>query len=209
MTAALQNSQNESWRFDYTGTDCVIFGNANEKTQYWYVKPDDKESYGNDLHYQIMNYADKNLALTHSNSGVVLAAWNGSNAQKWLLNAVGLQGFGCYCKDMNGKEKACNIGGTLGKTVEGTTFDALKAACTKNEACTIVITKNISKTGTYQKDGNGRYRFTDAKIYVNPNKTVIGSYSAHALYNVFFQTFGENYGPGHDIILRNIEISHD
>lgn len=238
VTAALQNTQNESWRFDYTGTDgsgsyyrivnqasgrvltpmgysarvgtdCVIFGNTNEKAQYWYVKPVDKDSYSNDLHYQILNYADKNLALTSSNSGVMLAAWNGGNAQKWLLNAVGLQGFGGYCKDMSGREKACNIGGTLGKTVEVSTFDELKAACTNNETCTVVITKNISKTGTYQKDGNGRYRFTDAKIYVNPNKTIIGSYGAHSLYNVFFQTFGENYGPGHDIILRNIEISHD
>ncbi|MBR4201744.1 MAG: RICIN domain-containing protein [Oscillospiraceae bacterium] len=237
VTAALQNSQNESWRFDYTGTDsngsyyrivnqasgrvltpmgysvtaeteCVIFGNTNDKTQYWYVNPVDKDSYGNNLHYQILNYANKKLALTNG-SQITLSTYSGSNAQKWLLNAVGLQGFGGYCKAMNGKEKACNLGGTLGKTVEVSTFDELKAACTNNETCTVVITKNISKTGTYSKDGNGRYRFTDAKIYVNPNKTIIGSYGAHSLYNVFFQTFGENYGPGHDIILRNIEISHD
>lgn len=236
-TAAMQNTQNESWRFDYTGTDsngcyyrivnqasgrvltpmgysltdgtdCVIFGNENEKSQYWYVKAVDKDSYGSDLHYQILNYADKNLALTNGNQ-ITLQKYSGSSTQKWLLNAVGLQGFGGYCKDMNGKEKACNLGGTLGKVVEVSTLDELKAACTNNETCTIVITKNISKTGTYQKDGNGRYRFTDAKIYVNPNKTIIGSYGAHSLYNVFFQTFGENYGPGHDLIFRNIEISHD
>ena len=109
----------------------------------------------------------------------------------------------------NGREKACNLGGALGRVIQVGSFDELKAACTSSEACTIVITKNISKTGSYTKDGNGRYRFADAKIYVNPNKTIIGSYSAHSLYNVFFQTFGENYGPGHDLIFRNIEISHD
>ena len=111
---------------------------------------------------------------------------------------------GSHCR-----EKACNLGGALGRVIQVGSFDELKAACTSSEACTIVITKNISKTGSYTKDGNGRYRFADAKIYVNPNKTIIGSYSAHSLYNVFFQTFGENYGPGHDLIFRNIEISHD
>lgn len=238
VTAALQNNMNENWRFDYTGTDsngsyyrivnaatgrvltpmnysadagteCVIFGNENDKSQYWYVNSVDKDSYGNNLHYQITNYTDKNAALTDTSGRITLSAYSGSSAQKWLLNAAGLQGFGGYCKDMNGKEKACNLGGTLGKVVEVSDFDQLKAACTNNETCTVVITQNISKTGTYTKDGNGRYRFTDAKIYVNPNKTVVGSYGAHALYNVFFQTYGENYGPGHDLIFRNIEISHD
>ena len=238
VTAALTNTQNENWRFDYTGTDsngsfyrivnmgtgrvltpmqysvtegteCVIFGNANEASQYWYVRAVDKDSYGNDLHYQIVNYTNTELALTSTNNKITLARYSGSNTQKWLLNAVGLQGFGGYCKDMNGREKACNLGGALGRVIQVGSFDELKAACASSEACTIVITKNISKTGSYTKDGNGRYRFADAKIYVNPNKTIIGSYSAHSLYNVFFQTFGENYGPGHDLIFRNIEISHD
>ena len=238
VTAALQNNMNENWRFDYTGTDgngsfyrivnaatgrvltpmnysadagteCVIFGNENDKSQYWYVNPVDKDSYGNSLHYQITNYTDKNAALTDANGRITLSAYSGSNAQKWLLNAAGLQGFGGYCKDMNGKEKACNLGGTLGKVVEVSNFDQLKAACTNHETCTIVIAQNISKTGSYGKTNEGRYKFADAKIYINPNKTVVGSYGAHALYNVFFQTFGENYGPGHDLIFRNIEISHD
>ena len=238
VTAALQNNMNENWRFDYTGTDgngsyyrivnaatgrvltpmnysadsgaeCVIFGNENDKSQYWYVNPVDKDSYGNNLHYQITNYTNKSAALTESNGRITLSAYSGSNAQKWLLNAAGLQGFGGYCKDMNGKEKACNLGGTLGKVVEVSTFDQLKTACTNNETCTIVITNNISKTGSYGKTNEGRYKFTDAKIYVNPNKTIVGSYGAHSLYNVFFQTYGDNYGPGHDLIFRNIEISHD
>ncbi len=238
VASELKNTQNENWRFDYVGsnsngsfyrivnmgtgkpltpmnystdngTECVIFGYENDPTQAWYVIPVDQDSYGNNLHYKIVNYANTNVALTNTNNRITLSTYSGSSTQKWLLNAVGLQGFAAYCKDMSGREKACDIGGALGRVVEVTTFDELKTACTSTETCTIVISKNISKTGTYTTDDNGRYRFNDAKIYMQPNKTVIGSYSANALYNVFFQTYDTNYGPGHNIILRNIEISHD
>lgn len=238
VVSELKNTLNESWRFDYVGTDnngsfyritnmgtgrvltpsgysvtegspCIIFGSENAKSQHWYVIPVDKDSYGTDLHYKIVNYENTSLAVTNSNNKIILSSYNGKNEQKWLLNAVGEQGFAGYCKDTNGKVKACNIGGTLGKVVEVQSFDELKAACTSKESCTIVITKNISKTGSYSKDSNGRYRFNDAKIYIQPNKTVVGSYAAHSLYNVYFTTYNKNYGPGHNIILRNIQISHD
>lgn len=233
-----KNTQNENWRFDYVGTDskgsfykitnmgtgrlitpmnysveegssCVIFGSESAVSQHWYVIPVDKDSYGTDLHYKIVNYSNTSLALTNSGNKIKLSSYSGKNEQKWLLNAVGEQGFGGYCKDMNGREKASDIGGTLGKTVEVSNFDELKAACTSSDPCTIVITKNISKTGTYKKDGNGRYRFSDAIIYMQPNKTVVGSYGAHSLYNVYFRTYNKNYGPGHNLIFRNIQISHD
>ena len=233
-----KNTQNENWRFDYVGTDnngsyykitnmgtgrqitpmgynvsegtqCVIFGSESARSQHWYVIPVDKDGYGTALHYRIVNYDNTSLALTNSSNKVVLSSYSGKNEQKWLLNAVGEQGFAGYCKDTNGKVKASNIGGALGKVVEVQSFDQLKSACTSTEPCTIVITKNISKTGSYSKDGNGRYRFNDAKIYLQPNKTIVGSYAAHSLYNVYFTTYNKNYGPGHDIIIRNIPISHD
>lgn len=238
VASELKNTLNESWRFYYVGTDnngsfyritnmgtgrvltpsgysvtdggsCIIFGNEGARSQYWYVISVDKDSYGTDLHYRIVNYGNTSLALTNSSNKIVLSSYSGKNEQKWLLNAVGEQGFAGYCKDTNGKVKASDIGGALGKVVEVQSFDELKAACTSKEPCTIVITKNISKTGTYTKDGNGRYRFNDAKIYMQPNKTVVGSYAAHSLYNVYFTTYNKNYGPGHNIILRNIQISHD
>ena len=238
VASELKNSQNENWRFDYVGTDskgsfykltnmgtgrlltpigynavegtsCVIFGSESEKTQHWYVVPIQKDSYGHDLYYKIVNYENTDMALTNSGNKLVISKYSGRNEQKWLLNSVGLQGFAGYSKDMSGRVKACDIGGALGKVVEVQNFDQLKAACTSTDPCTIVITKNISKTGTYTKDSNGRYRFKDAIIYMQPNKTVIGSYGANSLYNVYFQTYNETYGPGHDIILRNIRISHD
>ena len=233
-----KNTQNENWRFDYVGTDsngsfykitnmgtgrlitpmnysvtegssCVIFGSESAVSQHWYVIPVDKDGYGTDLHYKIVNYSDTSLALTNSGNKIKLSSYSGKDEQKWLLNAAGEQGFGGYCKDMNGREKASDIGGTLGKIIEVSDFDELKAACTSTEPCTIVITKNISKTGTYKKDSNGRYRFSDAYIYMQPNKTVVGSYGAHSLYNVYFRTYNSNYGPGNNLIFRNIQISHD
>lgn len=239
-TWTTNGSQNENWRFDYTGTNsvgsffritnmgtgrlltplgysvtegtsCVIFGSENKSSQYWYVTAVEQDKYGNDLYYKITNYDDSNMALTYNakDNNITLSKYTGAGNQKWLINASGLQGFAGYCKDSDGNVKASAIGGLLGETVEVTTFDELKKACSDDTPRTIVITKDISKTGKYTTTNTGRYQFSDARIYLHPNKTIIGSYSANSLYNVYFQTYEGNYGQGHNIILRNIEISHD
>ena len=171
----------------------VVVASELKNTQHWYVVPVQKDSYGHDLYYKIVNYENTDMALINSGNKLVISKYSGRNEQKSLLNSVGLQGFAGYSKDMSGKVKACDIGGALGKVVEVQNFDQLKAACTSTDPCTIVITKNISKTGTYTKDSNGRNRFKDAIIYMQPNKTVIGSYGANSLYNVYFQTYNETY----------------
>lgn len=193
------------------GTQAVIYGSESAVSQHWYVTAVAQDSSGTDLYYKITNYSANDLALTYQadSNTVTLSKYTGADSQKWLINSAGLQGFAGYAKDMNGKAKASDIGGLLGETVEVTTFDELKAACGDAEPRTIVITKDISKTGTYTKDSNGRYGFADARIYLWPNKTIIGSYAAHSLYNVYFRTYGGNYGQGSNIIIRNIEISHD
>jgi len=238
VASELKNTQNENWRFDYVGTDskgsfyrivnmgtgqpltpmnystdentnCVIFGYTGEKAQHWYVIPVEQDKYGNDLYYKIVNYTNTDIALTNSSNKIKLSKYAGNSNQKWLLNPAGLQGFGGYAKDMSGNVKAAVLGGTLAKIVEVTTFDELKAACTSVEPMTIVITKDITAKGNYTKDSNGRYRFNDGIIYMQPNKTVVGSYGAHSLYNVYFRTYNENFGPGHNLIFRNMEIKHD
>ncbi len=243
VLSALQNTHNENWRFDYVGTDsvgsyykitnaatgrllsplgynvaagtgCVIFGNENHTAQHWYVIPVSQDSRGDNLHYKIVNYDDTNMALTVSSDRISLAAYSASSAQHWLLNPAGLQGFGGYCKEMNGSEKAAVLGGTLGKIVEVDTFDELKAACTSAEPCTVLITKNISgATSGYEKveayDGNYRYIMRDNYIYLTPNKTIIGSYGANKLTNVYFRTYEGNWGQGNNIIIRNITLEHD
>ncbi|MGN1225247.1 MAG: RICIN domain-containing protein [Ruminococcus sp.] len=192
------------------GTNCVSFGAESTPEQHWYIVPVAQDTHGNDLYYKIVNYQDTNLALTGGSAGVTLKSYTGAENQKWMLQSSGLQGFGGYCKDMQNQPKASTIGGALGETVEVSTFDELKAACEDSTPRTIVITKNISKTGTYTKDSNGRYQFKEARIYLWPNKTIIGSYNAHSLYNVYFCTYErEDYGMGKNIIIRNIEISHD
>ncbi|MBQ4488025.1 MAG: RICIN domain-containing protein [Ruminobacter sp.] len=201
-----------------SGTSCVIFGSESAQAQHWYVTPVANDANGTALYYKITNYADPNMALTWNSSAntISLSAYTGANEQKWLLNTAGLQGFAGCCTDFSGSLKASDIGGVLGKTVEVTTFDELKTACTSTEPLTILITKNISgKTGSanYEistaSDGSRRYYCRDNYIYLQPNKTIIGSYSAHTLYNVYFRTYNENYGPGHDIIIRNIDCTHD
>ena len=200
------------------GTSCVIYGSESDVTQHWYVNAVGKDSLGNDLYYKITNYSDPDLALTYDQSSntISLAKYTGADNQKWLLNAGGLQGFAGYCKEMNGNVKASAIGGLLGKTVEVTTFDELKAACTSTEPLTILITKNISgKTGSSNYeistgyDGGNRYYCRDNYIYLQPNKTIIGSYGANTLYNVYFRTYSEQYGPGYNVIIRNIDCTHD
>lgn len=239
-TWTTNGQQNENWRFDYVGANsvgsyfkitnmgtgrlitplsynvsegssCVIYGSESATSQHWYVIAVSQDSYGNDLHYKIVNYDNPDLAITYNSSAntVSLATYSGADSQKWLLNTAGLQGFAGYAKDPNGNVKASAIGGLLGEVVEVTTFDELKTACSDATPRTIVITKDISKTGTYTTDSNGRYRFNDAGIYMYPNKTIIGSYSANSLYNVYFRTYEGNYGQGKNIIIRNIEISHD
>ena len=200
------------------GTSCVIFGSESAQEQHWYVTPVGNDANGTALYYKITNYSDPNMALTWDSAAnaVSLSAYNGANAQKWLLNTAGLQGFAGCAKDSAGKLKASDIGGALGKVVEVTTFDELKTACTSTEPLTILITKNISGvsgSSNYEistaPDGSRRYYCRDNYIYLQPNKTIVGSYAAHTLYNVYFRTYNENYGPGHDIIIRNIDCTHD
>lgn len=200
------------------GTSCVIFGSESAKEQHWYVIPVQQDSLGNDLYYKIVNYSAPDMALTYNGSAntISLSSYTGANNQKWLLNAAGLQGFAGYAKTTDGNVKASVIGGLFGKTVEVTTFDELKAACTSTEPMTIVVTKNISgKTGTSNYeistgyDGGNRYYCRDNYIYLQPNKTIIGSYGANTLHNVYFRTYNESYGPAYDVIIRNIDCTHD
>lgn len=198
-------------------TEIVLFGSTTEASQHWYVLPVGQDALGNDLHYKIVNYSAPDMALTYAGeSSITLTKYTGASNQKWLLNAAGLQGFAGYSKEMNGSAKASVIGGMLGKIVEVDTFDELKSACTSTEPMTIVITKNISgKTGSgnYEistgYDGGKRYYCRDNYIYLQPDKTIIGSYGANTLHNVYFRTYNEQWGPADNVIIRNIRCTHD
>lgn len=200
------------------GASAVIYGNDDSPAQQWYVIPVAQDKLGNDLYYKITNYSAPDLALTYNSSAntVTLSAYTGANSQKWLLNTAGLQGFAGYCKTPSGDIKASAVGGLFGKVVEVTTFDELKAACTSKDPMTIIVTKDISGTSDKSKyqistgyDNGQRYYCPDNYIYLQPNKTIIGSYGAHKLYNVYFRTYNENYGPAYNVIIRNFDLTHD
>lgn len=200
------------------GTSVVIYGSESAVSQHWYVVPVAQDSLGNDLYYKITNYNTPDLALTYNASAntISLSSYTGADNQKWLLNTAGLQGFAGYCTTPSGNVKASAIGGLLGQVVEVTTFDELKTACTSTEPMTIVVTKDIygtDDTSNYEistgYDGGQRYYCRDNYIYLQPNKTIVGSYSAHGLYNVYFRTYNESYGPAYNVIIRNFNVTHD
>lgn len=190
------------------GTDVILYGSESAQSQHWYVIPVAQDHLGNDLYYKIVNYSDTALALTAGASGMTLAKYTGADSQLWLLNADGLQGFAGYCFDDNtGNIKAGDIGGLFGEVVEVSTFADLKKYATSDTPYTIVVTANLSVT-TLQKDSSGRNYCPDGRIYVHSNKTIIGSYAAHTMYNVQFCT-SSNSGTGNNLILKNFELQHD
>ncbi len=189
------------------GTSVIMYGSESHQTQHWYVVPVSQDKHGNDLYYKIVNYADTSLALTQSGSGMTLESYKGTDNQLWLLNADGLQGFAGYCdNDQSGNIKAGDIGGLFGEVVEAKTFDELKKYAESDTPYTIVVTNNIKVTElNLNKD---RYMCTAGRIYVRNNKTIIGSYNAHTLFNVQFCT-ATSKGVGNNIIIKNFEMQHD
>lgn len=189
------------------GNSVIVYGSESAKSQHWYVIPVSNDRLGNGLYYKIVDYSATDLALTRGSSGVTLEKYSGADSQLWLLNSDGLQGFAGYCKDdTTGKIKAADIGGLFGEVVEVSTFDDLKKYATSDEPYTIVVNNNISVT---QLNMNGsRYMCTAGRIYVHNNKTIIGSYSRHTLFNVQFCTSSGN-GVGNNIIIKNFDMQHD
>lgn len=189
-------------------TDVILYGSESAQSQHWYVVPVKQDHLGNDLYYKIVNYSDTSLALTQGTSGMTLAKYSGTDNQLWMLSADGLQGFAGYCFDDNtGNIKAGDIGGLFGEIVEVSTFADLKKYATADIPYTIVVTANIRVTAL-QKDSSGHNYCPDGRIYVHSNKTIIGSYAAHTMYNVQFCTSSNN-GTGNNLILKNFELQHD
>lgn len=190
------------------GAKVIMYGSESAQSQHWYVIPVKKDHLGNDLYYKIVNYADTSLALTQGTLGMMLSSYTGADNQLWLLNADGLQGFAGYCfNDNTNNIKAGDIGGLFGETVEVSTFDDLKKYAASDTPYTIVVTADIKVT-SLTTDSSGRYYCPDGRIYVHNNKTIIGSYSAHTLYNVQFCTSSKS-GTGNNIIIKNFDLQHD
>ncbi len=235
VTAKVGSDASQSWYFEYAGADsngnyfriinasnckaitvsgtpgaavdCVLSSVSDSDSQLWYASSVQNDSLGFGLYYKITSRADTNYVLANYSGSVKLSTYSGNSSQKWLLNTAGLQGFAGYAKTMDGSIKASNIGGLLGQVVMVDTFDELKQYATSDTPYTIVVTANISVT-SLTMDSSGRYYCPDGRIYVHSNKTIIGSYAKHTLYNVQFCT-SSSKGTGNNIIIRNFELQHD
>lgn len=234
---SLGNDLSPSWRFDRVGVDSngtffklvnvqsgrlltpkgysvssgnsvVVYGSESAKSQHWYVIPVKNDRLGNGLYYKIVNYSDTSLALTQGSDDITLSSYTGADDQLWLLNSDGLQGFAGYCSNDNtGNIKAGDIGGLFGELVEVSTFNDLKKYAESDTPYTIIVNKNIS-VNTLQQDSQNHLYCPDGRIYVRSNKTIIGSYGNHTLFNVQFCT-SSNKGVGNNIIIKNFDMQHD
>lgn len=194
------------------GAKVIMYGSESAKSQHWYVIPVSTDHLGNDLYYKIVNYEDTSLALTQGSSGMTLETYTGADSQLWLLNCDGLQGFAGYCSDDDPNAsgstiKAADIGGLFGEIVEVSSFDDLKKYATSDTPYTILVTKDISVTNLTMDSSGNHYYCPDGRITVKSNKTIIGSYSAHTLYNVQFLTEQSTSG-GSNIIIKNFDLQH-
>lgn len=166
--------------------------------QRWKIESVQKDFDGYSLYYKVVSNADSKVGLTfdvNSNS-LKVATYSGDNYQKFKLNLDGLEGYAANANTPNG-EKAGTIGGLLGDVVVVTTDTDLVEELKKTEPKTVVVCADIDM----QKHSHTRLR---------DNKTLVGCYGNHTLYDPFFRTNNE-YGtegdePSDNIIFRNLKM---
>ena len=168
------NSQNGNI-LTANGSGVTLAADMDGSNQRWKIEGVEKDFEGYYLYYKITSNADSSKSLTYNeNSGFSLSAYSGQDYQKYKLNLDGLEGFAANAKVSSG-EKAGTIGGLLGEVVYVSTADELEKQLDSVGAQTIVITANIDM----QKKSHTRIR---------DNKTIVGSYAAHTIYDSQFRT---------------------
>ena len=216
VPSELTGTSNEKWSLNYvssgvyeivnssngqiltaSGSSVTLASDTNAANQRWKIEGVQKDFDGYYLYYKITSNADSTKSLTFTEgSGFGLASYSGGEYQKYKLNLDGLEGFAANSMTSSG-EKAGTIGGLLGETVFVSTADDLEKQLNTVGAQTIVITADIDM----QKKGNTRIR---------DNKTIVGSYSKHTIYDSQFRT-NDAYGaaddsPSDNIVFRNLDM---
>ena len=166
--------------------------------QRWKIEAIEKDFEGYDLYYKVVSNADPTQALTfdiNSNS-IAVDDYTKGDYQKFKLNLDGLEGFAANAMTPKG-EKAGTIGGLLGEVVYVSDADNLEKQLNSKGAQTIVITADIDM----QKKSNTRVR---------DNKTIVGQYGKHTIYDCQFRT-NDAWGtagevPSDNIIFRNLKM---
>ena len=179
------------------GSGVSLAKDTDGANQRWKIEGVKKDFDGYYLYYKITSNADSSKALSFSEtSGFSLAAYSGDTYQQYKLNLDGCEGWAANAMTSSG-EKACTIGGLLGETVFVSTADDLEAQLKTTEPKTIVVTADIDM----QKKSHTRIR---------DNKTLVGCYGNHTIYDSYFRTNNE-YGtvgdePSDNIVIRNLKM---
>lgn len=212
--AVMKGTANEKWSVNYisagvfeivnsasgqiltaNGTGVALANDSDSANQRWKIEGVKNDYDGYPLYYKITSNADSSKALTYTDgSGFSLKAYSGETYQQFKLNLDGLEGFAANCKTASG-EKAGTIGGLLGEVVYVSTDTELIQQLDSAEPKTVVLTADIDM----QKHSHTRLR---------DNKTLVGCYGSHTLYDPYFRTNNE-YGkdePSDNIIFKNLKM---
>ena len=216
-SATIKGNTDEKWSLNYisagvyeivnSATGMVITNenglatlakDTDAANQRWKIEAIEKDFEGYDLYYKVVSNADPTQALTfdvNSNS-IAVDDYAKGDYQKFKLNLDGLEGYAANAMTPKG-EKAGTIGGLLGEVVYVSDADNLEKQLNSKGAQTIVITGDIDM----QKKSNTRVR---------DNKTIVGQYGSHTIYDCQFRT-NDAWGtagevPSDNIIFRNLKM---
>ena len=177
------------------GSGVSLANDTDGANQRWKIEGVQKDYDGYDLYYKITSNADTSKALTFREGiGFSLSSYAGDGYQKYKLNLDGLEGFAANAKTASG-EKAGTIGGLLGEVVYVSTADDLIKQLDSAEPKTVVLTADIDMQ-------------THSHTRLRDNKTLVGCYGNHTLYDPYFRTNNEygNDEPSDNIIFRNLKM---
>ena len=216
-SASIKGTTDEKWSLNYisagvyeivnSATGMIVTNenglatlakDTNGANQRWKIEAIEKDFDGYDLYYKVVSNADPTQALTfdvNSNS-IAVDDYAKGDYQKFKLNLDGLEGYAANAMTPKG-EKAGTIGGLLGEVVYVSDADNLEKQLNSKGAQTIVITADIDM----QKKSNTRVR---------DNKTIVGQYGKHTIYDCQFRT-NDAWGtagevPSDNIIFRNMKM---
>jgi len=216
IVAPQNGKETEKWSLDYvssgvfeivhpasgqvltaSGNKVVLKASSHNTNQQWKIEGVQKDYDGYYLYYKITSQSNNSKSLTFvDGEGFSLKKYNNDNYQKFKLNLDGLEGFAGNCKTNSG-EKAGTIGGLLGETVFVSNANQLEAELKTTVPKTIVITADIDMRNK-------------SHTRIRDNKTLVGSFAKHTIYDPWFRTNNE-YGtagdePSDNIVFRNLDL---
>ncbi len=178
-----------------SGNSVTLAADADGANQRWKIEAVQNDFDGYALYYKITSNADSSKSLTYTDgAGFSLSGYSKADYQKYKLNLDGLEGYAADCMTPSG-EKAGTIGGLLGEVVYVSTDTDFIKQLDATEPKTIVVTADIDMQ-------------THSHTRIRDNKTIVGCYGNHTLYDPWLRTNNEygNDEPSDNIVIRNLKM---